>query len=376
VDRFSVVVCGGGVAGLEALLRLRRFAGDRLDITLVTPATELVYRPLAVLEPFAAGRLRRYPLARIVADTGTRWVRDALGWVDPGHRVVHTDGDHGLPYDALLLAVGGREVPPGDGSFLFTDRTAGDYRTIAEQTASGAVGSLLFAAPDGPSWPLPLFELALLTSAQARAAGRLPELAITTPAGPLGAFGAAAGEAITGVLDAAHITLYAGCTAHLVRPRQVLVRPAGVELHPDHLITVPRVTGPNVRGIPGDAVDRFLPIDGQCRVRGLDGRVFAAGDATDLPVKQGGVGAQQADTAAAGILELAGLGAAPPPLHPVIHGVVFTGGQPIYLTAYLIAGRGWRAQVHRTQPWPIEEKIVAEELGPYLAALNASTPSA
>jgi sulfide:quinone oxidoreductase len=135
---------------------------------------------------------------------------------------------------------------------------------------------------------------------------------------------------------------------------------------------VPRITGPNVRGIPGDALDRFLRVDEHCRVTGAGGRIYAAGDATHLPVKHGGVGAQQADTAAASIVHLAGLGPEPQPLHPVIRGVLLTGGPPLYLTAHLIAGEGVRAQVTRTPPWPVDDKIVAEELSPYLAELNAT----
>ena len=46
----------GGIAGIEGLLRLRRLAGDQLDMILLSPADYLVYRPLAVLEPFAAAR--------------------------------------------------------------------------------------------------------------------------------------------------------------------------------------------------------------------------------------------------------------------------------------------------------------------------------
>jgi hypothetical protein len=85
-------------------------------------------------------------------------------------------------------------------------------------------------------------------------------------------------------------------------------------------------------------------------VTGAGGRIFAAGDATHLPVKHGGVGAQQADTAAAAIVHLAGLGPAPAPLHPVIRGVLQTGAQPLYLTAHLIAGQGARARVERSAP--------------------------
>ena len=72
------------------------------------------------------------------------------------------------------------------------------------------------------------------------------------------------------------------------------------------------------------------------------------------------------------LVHLAGLGPEPPPLHPVIRGVLLTGGQPLYLTAHLIAGEGVRAQVTRTPPWPVDDKIVAEELSPYLAELNAT----
>ena len=100
--------------------------------------------------------------------------------------------------------------------------------------------------------------------------------------------------------------------------------------------------------------------------------MFAAGDATDLTVKQGGVGAQQADTAAAGIVHLAGLGDAPQPLHPQIRATLITGGAPVYVSAHLIAGQGWRTTLHEQPPWPPDEKVIAEELGPYLRSLDAA----
>ena len=111
-------------------------------------------------------------------------------------------------------------------------------------------------------------------------------------------------------------------------------------------------------------------MDDHCRVLGTDGRIFAAGDATNLPVKHGGVSAQQADTAAAGIAHLAGLGPAPSALHPVIRGTLLTGGKPLYLSAHLIAGQGWQAEIYETAPWPVEDKIIAEELSRYLDQLG------
>src|SRR4051812_42839041 len=51
----DVVIVGGGVAGLEALLGLRAMAEDRVQLTLVAPEPDFSYRPLAVAEPFAMG---------------------------------------------------------------------------------------------------------------------------------------------------------------------------------------------------------------------------------------------------------------------------------------------------------------------------------
>jgi sulfide:quinone oxidoreductase len=51
----NVVIAGGGVAGLEALLALRALAADRVDLTLIAPDDHFAYRPLAVAQPFALG---------------------------------------------------------------------------------------------------------------------------------------------------------------------------------------------------------------------------------------------------------------------------------------------------------------------------------
>jgi sulfide:quinone oxidoreductase len=376
MGRFAVLICGGGIAGIEGLLRLRRLAGEDVQLTLVSPDPNLVYRPLTVLEPFALGGARRYPIERIVADTNTRWVRDGLGWVDRDSRTAHTAGGQELAYDALLLAVGGRESAPAEGVDVFTARS-GDaaFRGIVEDIDSGAIGSLAFLVPGGPSWPFPLYELALLTAHHARGSNVAPELFFITPEHrPLAAFGGDAGEAVARLLAEAGITLYAGSAIHLAGPRQVILRPQGTELHPDRIVSVPRISGPNIRGIPGDAIDRFLAVDAYCRVRGTDGRIFAAGDATNLPVKHGSLSALQADTAAAAIAHLSGAGPAPDPLVPLMRGTLFTGGTPLYVSAQLIAGQGWLAQIYDQPPWPLDDKVVAEELGPYLRSMEPTVP--
>jgi sulfide:quinone oxidoreductase len=371
---FAVVICGAGIAGIEGLLRLRRLAGDQIDVTLLSPADHLVYRPLAVLEPFAAGAVRRYPIQQIAADAGAHWLRDALAWVDRNQRVVHTISGRALAYDALLLALGGRELPSPEHTVVFTGREAErTYGSVLAAVDAGDIGNLAFILPDGPTWPLPLYELALLTAQRARDNDRPLEIAfVTAERRPLHAFGGDAGEVMAGLLQQAGVTLYSDSTGNIPGAGHLILQPSGLELYPDRIVTLPAITGPNIHGIPGFAVDRFLHVDEFCRVRDTDGRIFAAGDATDLPVKQGGVGAQQADTAAAGIAHLAGAAEAPEPLRPVIRGMLLTGRDPLYLAAHLIAGRGWMAQIFDQPPWSVDQKVVAEELSPYLDQFEPS----
>ena len=183
---------------------------------------------------------------------------------------------------------------------------------------------------------------------------------------PLHPFGAQIGSVVEDLLRSADITLHTRARAHLVGPQHVHLEPGDIDLYPDRIITLPTMTGPNVRGIPGGADDRFIAIDDRCRVRGTDGTVFAAGDATDGPIKHGSLAAQQADAAAAGIAHLAGVGPAPSPLRPVLRGALLTGAAPVYFEAHLVAGTSWRSTVLPTPPWPPDQLVVAEELASYL----------
>jgi sulfide:quinone oxidoreductase len=369
---FQVVICGGGVAAVEGLLRLRGLAGDLVKVTLVAPNDEFVYRPLAVREAAGVGWTRRYQLWDIAGDAGADWVKDAIESVDPAGRTVRTTGDRELNYDALLVAVGGRQVADLDHALTFRDAEAGRvYERVVSEVEQGRVGSVGFVLPDGPVYPLPVYELALMTAERARRAGVVGgELVLVTPEPfPLAAFGGSAGTVVGGRLAAAGVEIYKSASAFAPGPGRLLIQPQGADLTLDRIVAMPRLSGPGIPGLVTHA-HGFLPIDAHCAVPGTDRRVFAAGDATAFPIKHGGLAAQQADTAAAEIARRAGAGTKTAPFSPEIRGKLLTGNKPLYLSARLAGTQGFDSQVSDTPPWPVDDKIVAEELGPYLAGLD------
>lgn len=356
---------------MEGLLRLRRLVGDAVEITIVAPAEELRYRPVAVQEPFSRPGVRRYPLRRIAQRTDAEWVQDGLEWLDPDEQLVHTAEGRSLPYDGLLVAVGARLTTPYDHVTVFDDaRPDETYHGLVEDVEGGYTRSVALLLPDGPAWPLPVYELALMTAERAWSMN-MEDLSIhlvTPEPAPLAAFGPQASDAVAELLRDSRIDLHTGSLAEVPESRQLVVRPSDTRLEPGRIVAMPRIAGPEIRDLP-TAEDGFIPIDDRCRVKGLGERVFAAGDAASFPVKQGGLGAQMADVAAEGIAALAGAEIEPGPLRPVIHGVLYTGREPLFLTARYVDG-DIESEVSHEQAWPADEKIVAEELGPFLRSLN------
>jgi sulfide:quinone oxidoreductase len=376
---FRVVICGGGVAAVEGALRLRRLAGDSVDIHMLAPADELVYRPLAVREPFSGGPPRRFPLRRIVRDAGAEWTQDALAWVDTGERVAHTANGGALEYDALLVAVGARLAEPYKHVATFSDADADQsYHGIVQDLEGGYTHSITFIQPVGPVWPLPLYELALLTAERAESMDiRDLELSFVTPEPrPLAVFGRAVSEVVTNRLARAGVRVYANSLATVPASRRVVIQPHDIELDDQRIVSMPRVVGPAIRGLPGSGAHGFLPIDRHCAVPEAGGRVFAAGDVANYPIKHGGLGAQMADAAAAQIAVLAGAQEQASPFSPVIRGKLLTGRDPVFMSAHPVGAESFESEVYTQPPWPVDDKVVAEELGPYLTELaREDTPA-
>jgi sulfide:quinone oxidoreductase len=366
-----VLIAGAGVAGLEALLALRALAGDRVDITLLAPELKFVNRSMAVDQPFKVQRARGLRLENTAAELGARWRRGALDRVERDRsRVVTRDGDE-LPYDRLVLALGAHPEREwrSEGMLAYCGgRDGPSYRLLLHQLREGRVDKLAFVRPAGPSWPLPLYDLALMTAADCAAHDRTEvELSLITPEEePLGIFGAPASAAIRRLLDESGVRLYTGSYGVPNPPGRLDVTPGDRSLAVDRIVTVPRLVGPSLRGIPSGR-GGFIHTDAHGRVPGLDG-VFAAGDATAFPVKQGGLAAQQADAVAEAIAASAGVDIDPQPFRPILRGTLLTGGPARYLRADISGAAGDDSVVSDDALWWPPNKLTGRYLAPYLSS--------
>lgn len=382
-ERCHVVIAGGGVAAIEALLALRALAGHRTAITMLSPEREFLYRPVTVAEAFDRGEARAYSLAEIVADEGGgRLVCDALAGVEPDEHVAITAGGERIVYDALVVAAGAVAREPLPGALTFRGRDdVPTLREVLDALVAADARSVALTLPSERMWPLPLYELALMTAAHLREHGSgAPVWLVTPEEEPLELFGPAAAQAIEPMLKARGIRLRTSSRPALVR-KGVLLLAGGGEIYADRVITLPCLEGPRLAGLPQDA-HGFIPVDRYGRVVGLDD-VYAAGDVTAFPLKQGGLAAQQADVVAETIAATEGVPVVATPFRPVLRGLLLTGGAPLYLraepqrlprqatvaieaTPLRQTPRGASAAAGQALWWP-PAKIAGRYLGPFLA---------
>jgi sulfide:quinone oxidoreductase len=358
-----VVIVGAGVAGLETALALHNRAGEAIAIELVAPETEFTYRPLAVLEPFRAGDVLRLPL-RTLADAAAATLRHGrLAAVAADEKAIELEDGETLTYDALVLAVGARPRQAVAGALTF--RGPEDSAALAElvdQATSGNIRKIVFAVPAAATWPVPLYELALLTANYLadRLAGAVEVAVVTREDRPLALFGVEASDAIRELLAIRGIILHCGAIPMTFADRQLRLA-GGAVIEADAAVALPRLEGPRIAGVPQDK-SGFVPTDEFGWVLGLTD-VYAAGDLTQFPVKQGGIATQQADAVASAIAAGVSAAAKPTAFKPVLRGLLLTGRTSRFLRA------GTRGDsVVDTEPlwWP-PAKIVGRCLTPLLA---------
>ena len=369
-----VLIAGGGVAAVETLLGLHTLAGEHVEIELLSDSSELVTRPSSVPQPVGRTPPRRVDLPRIAADCGAHLRHGSLDGVDLESNVVQTRGHERIRYDVLVVAIGAQVHDPLAGALSFRGpESAAAFRGLLRDLHMGHRHDVVFTIPIGTSWPLPLYELALLTAARVRAMG-VPNvrLALATPEDrPLHVFGSPASQAVADLLRQAGVELVTGVFPVAVEPRQLRLS-SDRTLPADRVVTLPQLRGPSLVGLPHDGRG-FLETDLHGQVRGTK-NVYAAGDVTDFAIKHGGLAAQQADAVAEAIAARAGADVDPLPFRPVLRGLLLAGTARRYLTADLVHGQDETSKVEEIPLWWPPTKVAARHLGNYLVSVSDDVP--
>src|SRR3954452_12384329 len=276
-DPLRVVIAGGGVAALEALVALRQMAPGRVAPILVTDTTSFYYRPLLVGEPFGLGTPRRYALAEICADLGAELVAGRVAEVLPDEHVVRT-GAGLIAYDVLLACPGARLFPAfQDGLTFDREMSPEDFDDALADLADGLAPHIAVVVPDGVTWALPAYELALLTAAwgERRHPGESCVTLITPEPTPLAVFGSTVSAGVRELLDEARVTVR--CGAHPDVVTATSLRAGGAWVGADRIVSLPFLAGPPLARLPC-AARGLIPTSAGGHADGVED-VYVAGDA-------------------------------------------------------------------------------------------------
>jgi sulfide:quinone oxidoreductase len=281
-----VVIVGGGVAALEAMLALHESVGPEARITLVAPEPVFTYRPLMVAEPFSAVA----PRLDLDALTGRRGVGRHSGpvtAVDPTRRLIRTGDGGELRYDMLVVASGASRRRARPGSLTLGDSLdVPAIRRLIGDLESGRSRAAAFIVPARRAWALPVYEAALLVAARAERAGAEVELTVVTPERvPLEILGGRASRAIGELLRRRGVA-FRGSTFPLAVEAGGLLTVPGRPVPADAVVSAPELTAATLPGLPTEARG-FVPADEFGRVDGRDD-LYVVGEASAEHAGHGG----------------------------------------------------------------------------------------
>jgi sulfide:quinone oxidoreductase len=369
----SVVIAGSGFAALETALALRALAEDHVRLTFVSPEAVVRYRPAATSELFDGRPPRTYDLCTIADQLNASIHLARLESAAPQARQVRLSSGARLSYDALVLAIGSRARASIPGARTFRDqRDVPAFRALLTDVEAGRIAELVFAVPSGSSWPLPLYELALLAGEHAQQIGAELDIAVVSPEPqPLSVFGATGSRGVARLLEQQGIRFVGSSAPTSVRRDGALELAAGGALPADQVVTIPQLGAHRIVGIPASWWG-FVPTDSYGRVEGLDD-VYAAGDVTAFPVKQGGIAAQQADRIAHTIASRLGLPVKELDTRLILQAHLIGGPETLFLRTELDwQGRATDAVAsHRERgAATARQKVLGRYLAPYLEQLD------
>jgi sulfide:quinone oxidoreductase len=325
-----VTILGAGFAGLEAAFLLRMRMRDRVDLTVVSPRPEFVFRPNSIYVPFGADPADlEVDLAKAFSRRRIEFVEERVAGVDPEAHELELAGGGKRSYEKLVIATGADMRPqeiPGLAEHAATIWTPQGmlgvrerFERVRDDARDGRRSRVLFLVPPNNKCAGPLYEVVMMLETWLRRAGVREQVDITWStfeASYIQAFGPRLHEVVTGEFAERGID---GHTDEVVT--QVEANEAhyadGSSRAFDHLIAFPPyVSAVRYDALPSD--DRgFILTDGDTRAVVGVPDVYAPGDAGDFPVKQAFLAFLQADTVAEHIAASAGVHDFEKPFDPV-----------------------------------------------------------
>ncbi len=369
-ERPEILIAGGGIAGLEAVLALRDLVGERAHVSVLAPDLDFLYRPLTVAEPFTHEPAQTHELEPALAELGADFLKGALSRVDVTDHIAFTTSDEAIAYDYLLVCIGGRPLPAYTQAETFwSNRTDIPIDDLIHKAWADFRQTLTLIVPPATTWSLPLYEFALLCRRRSEELGMgdLRMRLLTPEPAALSVFGTVASNAVADLFVARKISLETGVTVVEDDGGHLHIAPQGVSVDGSVVIALPTIIGASIEGLPADP-HGFIPIDEFGRVEG-SANVYAAGDGANFPVKQGGLATQQADAAAEHIAAELGADIEPTPFKPVLRGQLITGAESLNLKHGLTGGQG-EGQASLDYLWWPPHKVAGRYLSAWLANMG------
>jgi sulfide:quinone oxidoreductase len=322
----------------------------------------MVLKPVTVEEPFSTKAAETFSLEPMVSERGGTFMQTSVKRIDVDGREALLDSGARVGFDAAIACFGARpRIVLGSAITFRPPALDLEIDSLIRQAADHPSRRICFALPAAGSWPLPIYELALLANERIRALLAEVTCTIVTPeARPLAIFGPAASQKVAELLRVRGIEVLTESWPREGPGGIVRLVPGNAVLEAGAILAMPALQGPAPSGLPVDARG-FIPIDEHARVDGA-ARVYAAGDGTNYPVKHGGIGTQQADAAAEHIAALAGADLDPQPFRPVIRGRLIIGDEWLNLAA---DASGSSSEASPEPLWWPPQKVA----GKYLSAL-------
>lgn len=311
-----VVVLGAGTAGTMVANKLRRRLDDTWVITVVDRDDAHPYQPGFLWVPFGGSAEGLVRSRHAFVHDGVELVLEGVDRVDAAAREVLLLDGRLLPYDYLVIASGATLRPDQTPGMLGPEwrRSIFDFYTLdGAKALAGALrgfrgGRLVVHITDVPiKCPVAPLEFTFLADDWLRGRGlrENTELVFVTPLD--GAF--------TKPVASAHLGSMLTDRGVRVEPDflvehiedTTLVSYDGREVPFDLLVTVPLHMGAEfvTRSGLGDELG-FVPVDKHSMQSAADPRIFAVGDAADLPTsKAGSVAHFSVDVLVDNLVELA-----------------------------------------------------------------------